>query len=292
MIGKLDPRALKCIFVGYSAAQKGYKCYYPSKRRMLVSMDVTFQESEAFFSSDPVDVPTNQPTIVSDFLFSLDILSDFTDREGESEEQESREQEQSDSNSADSNSDRQREQQSSPHVTEPVIETEKLLVYILFLLVTVMILLILLPMNLKWKEAMLEEMKALAKNNIWKLVSLLAGKQEEVYMKISLGIFSAATAGKHNNGKVTVLIVYVDDIILIGDDLPEIDRLKTNLAQSFEVKDLGPLKYFFRIKVARSSHGIFLSQRRPAATSIEQNHHLMKNDGTPVDRERYQCLVG
>lgn len=27
--GKLDPRALTCIFVGYSATQKGYKCYHP-----------------------------------------------------------------------------------------------------------------------------------------------------------------------------------------------------------------------------------------------------------------------
>ena len=27
--GKLDPQALKCVFVGYSSTQKGYKCYHP-----------------------------------------------------------------------------------------------------------------------------------------------------------------------------------------------------------------------------------------------------------------------
>ena len=112
---------------------------------------------------------------------------------------------------------------------------------------------------------------------------------------------------QHNSGKVSILIVYVDDIILTGDNLSEINRLKIHLAQSFEVKDLGPLRYFLGIEVARSSHGIFLSQRkyvldlltetgmvgcRPAATPIEQNHRLMADGGTPVDRERYQRLVG
>ena len=39
---KLDPRAFKCIFHGYVANQKGYKCYFPEKKELIVSMDVTF----------------------------------------------------------------------------------------------------------------------------------------------------------------------------------------------------------------------------------------------------------
>ena len=42
-VGKLDPRAIKCIFVGYSCGQKGYKCWSPFEHRVFVSMDVSFR---------------------------------------------------------------------------------------------------------------------------------------------------------------------------------------------------------------------------------------------------------
>ncbi|RVX06582.1 Retrovirus-related Pol polyprotein from transposon TNT 1-94 [Vitis vinifera] len=48
--GKLDPRALKCVFVGYSSTQKGYKCYHPPSKRYSVSVDVTFHEQESYFT--------------------------------------------------------------------------------------------------------------------------------------------------------------------------------------------------------------------------------------------------
>lgn len=47
---------------------------------------------------------------------------------------------------------------------------------------------------------------------------------------------------KHSmDGKITILIVYVDDIILIGNDEAKIGQLKTLLAKEFEIKELGPL---------------------------------------------------
>ena len=39
--GKLDHKARKCVFVGYSSTQKGYKCFDPVSRKLFVSMDVT-----------------------------------------------------------------------------------------------------------------------------------------------------------------------------------------------------------------------------------------------------------
>ena len=47
---KLDPRSLKCIGLGYSTTQKGYKCYSSEKRKYFISMGVTFFEDQPFFS--------------------------------------------------------------------------------------------------------------------------------------------------------------------------------------------------------------------------------------------------
>ena len=53
-VSKLDPKSLKCIFLGYSRVQKGYKCYCPTLRRYFVSTDATFFETTPFFLSSPV----------------------------------------------------------------------------------------------------------------------------------------------------------------------------------------------------------------------------------------------
>lgn len=39
---KLDPKALKCVFLGYGVDKKGYKCYHPPTRHKFVPRDVTF----------------------------------------------------------------------------------------------------------------------------------------------------------------------------------------------------------------------------------------------------------
>jgi Reverse transcriptase (RNA-dependent DNA polymerase) len=56
---------------------------------------------------------------------------------------------------------------------------------------------------------------------------------------------------KRRQGKITVLIIYVADMIIIGDDKEEIESLEKKLCKEFEMKNLRGLKYFFGIKVAR-----------------------------------------
>ena len=70
-VGKLDPRAVKCIFVGYSGKQKGYKCWCPSEKRMFVSMDVVFREHEPFYGGS-VDLSDVFPDSFTDDLLDAD----------------------------------------------------------------------------------------------------------------------------------------------------------------------------------------------------------------------------
>ncbi|KAA0051254.1 Cysteine-rich RLK (RECEPTOR-like protein kinase) 8 [Cucumis melo var. makuwa] len=60
-------------------------------------------------------------------------------------------------------------------------------------------------------------------------------------------------------GKIAILIVYVDDIVLTRDDQTETNKLKQRMGDEFEIKELGNLKYFLGMEVARSKEGISVS---------------------------------
>ncbi|RVX23597.1 Retrovirus-related Pol polyprotein from transposon TNT 1-94 [Vitis vinifera] len=141
--------------------------------------------------------------------------------------------------------------------------------------------------------------------------------EEEVYMEIPPGFEGSMAKNqadhtlfvkKSHAGKMAILIVYVDDIILSGNDMEELQNLKKYLSEEFEVKDLGNLKYFLGMEVARSRKGIVVSQRKyildllketgmlgckPIDTPMDSQKKLgIEKESTPVDRGRYQRLVG
>ena len=61
---------------------------------------------------------------------------------------------------------------------------------------------------------------------------------------------------------IILLVVYVDDIVIIENDMESISSLKAFLHGQFHTKDLGLLKYFLSVEVMRRKHRIFLSQRK------------------------------
>ena len=60
----------------------------------------------------------------------------------------------------------------------------------------------------------------------------------------------------------TVIVAYVDDLLISGSNKLIISHIKSQLHQAFTIKDLGDLKFFLGIEVHRTSEGILLNQRK------------------------------
>jgi hypothetical protein len=75
---------------------------------------------------------------------------------------------------------------------------------------------------------------------------------------------------KIQHGKIIALIVYVDDMVVTGNDPKEKKALQIYLSREFKMKDLGHLKFFLGIKMSRSDKGIFLSQRKYALDLLQE----------------------
>ena len=67
---------------------------------------------------------------------------------------------------------------------------------------------------------------------------------------------------KNSSSCIILLVVYVNDIVITGNDSKVISSLKSFLYGQFHTKDLGMLRYFLGVEVMRRKHGIFLSQRK------------------------------
>ena len=114
---------------------------------------------------------------------------------------------------------------------------------------------------------------------------------------------------RHSPSKGSIyLVVYVDDIIITGQDHDGIAQLKNHLFGHFQTKDLGKLRYFLGIEVAQSKEGVVICQRKyaldileeagmsnakPVETPMDPNIKLFPGQGEPLkDPGKYRRLVG
>ncbi|XP_057535495.1 uncharacterized mitochondrial protein AtMg00810-like [Amaranthus tricolor] len=67
---------------------------------------------------------------------------------------------------------------------------------------------------------------------------------------------------KRDGNDFTVIVAYVDDLLISGSNRFIISHIKSQLHQAFTIKDLGDLKFFLGIEVHRTSEGILLNQRK------------------------------
>ncbi|PNX95813.1 retrovirus-related Pol polyprotein from transposon TNT 1-94 [Trifolium pratense] len=113
---------------------------------------------------------------------------------------------------------------------------------------------------------------------------------------------------KSNQSEFTSLLVYVDDIVLAGNCLAEIQVTKSKLHEAFGIKDIGVLKFFLGLEVAHSEQGITLCQRKycldllnetgnlgckPSSIPMDPSHRPHHDDSTPHENiTEYRALVG
>lgn len=112
----------------------------------------------------------------------------------------------------------------------------------------------------------------------------------------------------NNNGTLLYLLVYVDDIIITGNNDSVVNNFIQSLSTRFSLKDLGLLSYFLGIEVSRSRNGLLINQHRyiadilhktkmsnatPATTPMCSTTPLTLHSGTPLaDPTEYRATVG
>lgn len=67
-----------------------------------------------------------------------------------------------------------------------------------------------------------------------------------------------------------IVLVYVDDLLITGNDPALIQETKQVLHSHFKIKDLRELKYFLGIEFCRSAQGILLNQRKYALELVSE----------------------
>lgn len=83
---------------------------------------------------------------------------------------------------------------------------------------------------------------------------------------------------------VTVLLAYVDDIVITGNHVDSIQTLKKHLNLHIKVKYFGTLRYFLGIEIARSKEEICLNQRKYALELIRMQAYLVRRFVTPMEQ--------
>ncbi|XP_068666655.1 uncharacterized protein [Aristolochia californica] len=170
---KLEPRALKCVFVGYAQHQKGYRCYHPPSRKLYVTLDVVFHEENMYYSTPESSIQGENRIELKNLYHHLDILdttsgqySDYScGHQNDTNQHDSQDGERQDQMEV-----MQPESQPPfsslhnvpmdqlPSESESMSEPQEAL------------------KDPKWKEAMNEEMGSLQKNSTWEVVDLPVGK--------------------------------------------------------------------------------------------------------------------
>nr|GEU62943.1 retrovirus-related Pol polyprotein from transposon TNT 1-94 [Tanacetum cinerariifolium] len=277
--GKLVPRAVKCIFLGYGSGVKGYRvwCLDPKYRKIIHSRDVTFNEDVIINSGKdfvpPHNVDNNHTEGKVKFEFDVEnsthTQSPFNDEHIETQD---------DGNMLTS-------PQSQPqteyllardHERRQVNRPQRLENYQCYLVSyafavaahikncepTNYLEAISSPECDKWVVAMEDEVESLHKNEMWELMKL--PKEKHVIsckwlFKVKDGIPGVESNrykarfrdGTTRHGSFLYLVLYVDDMLIVAPNKDQIRELKNKLSNEFDMKDLGAAKGILGMEIQR-----------------------------------------
>ena len=113
---------------------------------------------------------------------------------------------------------------------------------------------------------------------------------------------------KHKGNDILIVPLYVDDLIVTGNNRNLVDKFKKEMMQEFEMTDLGLMTYFLSMEVQQNQHEIFICQKKYAkeilkkfqmddyktmSTSMNPKEKLCKKDGThQVDEAHFRSVIG
>ena len=91
-----------------------------------------------------------------------------------------------------------------------------------------------------------------------------------------------------------IILIYVGDILIASNDADAVNVFQQFLDSKFKVKDLGTLKYFLGLEVARTANGISLCQRKYTLKLLSDVGMLAcKPTNIPMDQSaKFSSLVG
>ena len=112
---------------------------------------------------------------------------------------------------------------------------------------------------------------------------------------------------KHTKVGYIVVLVYIDDLLITGSHLSLIQQLQQQLHTILHMKNLGSLRYFLGLEVARSEKGIFICQRKyvldllrdigmlaakPVYLPMDSNAKLVSEGPLLSEPKSYRRLIG
>jgi transposase InsO family protein len=113
---------------------------------------------------------------------------------------------------------------------------------------------------------------------------------------------------KHKGNNILIISLYVDDLLVTGDDTRLVEEFKQEMMQVFEMTDLGLMTFFLGIEIKQNETDVFICQKKYAreiltkfqmeeckavSTPMNQKEKLSKEDGAEkIDEGYYRSLIG